>query len=86
MGLALDALDGITLAQLSLSTSKVLRKKHRVSFALRLHHALHLFIQAHDAIVVAPDASSPPPALVFSLEYATTLLHITPPLLQSSDG
>lgn len=43
-----------------------------------------LFIQAHDA-EVPPDSSSPPLALVLKLERATRL-HITPVLLQSSDG
>lgn len=80
-GLALDA-----LAQLLLSTSKVLRKKRRAPFAQRLHHAFRLFTQAHDAMVVIPDYSSPSLTPDLNLERATKFLHNTPALLQSSDG
>lgn len=67
---ALDALEGIKLVQLSLSTSKVLPKEHRAPFALRLHHAWRLLIQAHDVVVVTPDTSSLPPALALNVELA----------------
>lgn len=86
MGPALDSLDGVSLTQLSLSTSKVLRKEQRGPFAWQLRHPLHLFIEAHDAVLAASDASSPVPALVLILERATKLLHITLVLLQSSNG
>lgn len=79
---ALDSLDSASLTQLSLPTSKILHKEHRAPFALRLLHALRLFVQAQDAAVAAPDASPPSPALALNLEWATKLLHITPVLLQ----
>lgn len=62
MGPALNTLDSINLAQLLLSTSKVLRKEYRARFAFGLRDALHLFIQAHDAVIVALDARFLPPA------------------------
>lgn len=86
MGPALDALDDTGIAQLSLSISKVLRKKHRAPFALKLRHPLRLFVQAYDAVVFASDAGSPSPALALNLERATKLLYVTPALLRSSGG
>lgn len=56
VGLALDALYGISFVKLSLSMSKFFRKKHRILFTLRLHQAPRLFIQAQDAVVIAPHA------------------------------
>lgn len=85
MGPSLDALDGIRGGQLSLSASKVLHKEHKAPFGLRLRHALHLFIQVHDAEVVAPEASCSPSALILNLEPATKRRHITPALLQLLD-
>lgn len=84
VGPAMDALNGISLAQLSLSTSKFLRKEHRASFTLRLCHVLHIFIQTHDAVVVIPKSSFPPQSLVLNLWWTTKLLHITLALLQPS--
>lgn len=85
VGPALDALDVIALAQLSLSMSKALHKEYRAPFAPHQRHALRLFIQTHDAVVVPTNSSLPPPDLVLKLERAIKLLHITLALLQSSD-
>ena len=82
----LDALDGTTLARMSLSTAKAVRQKHRMPFARSLRHALRIFCQAHNALQVASAGGPHNEALVTNLERATKLLHITPALLQSSDG
>ena len=57
-----------------------------MSFARSLRHALRIFRQAHSALQVAPAGGPHIEALVPNLERATKLLHITPALLQSSDG
>ena len=81
VGPVLDALDGMTLATNSLSTSKTIRQEHKMPFAHSLRHALRLFRQAHNVLQAAP-ANSPNTAnLVTNLERATKLLHITPALL-----
>ena len=72
------------LCLLSFSTAKVLRMGHRGPFARSLQHALRLFMRAHDAVSCYD--STPPLALTRDLERAIKLLHITPALLQSSDG
>lgn len=79
-------LDGITLVQQSLSTSKVFRKVYRAPFPLRLSIAFRLFVRAHDTVVIAPYANSLAPALDFNVDRAIKLLHITPALLLSSDS
>ena len=86
VGPMLDALDGTTLARMSLSTAKAVRQEHRMPFARSLRHALRIFCQAHNALQVAPAGGPHNEALVTNLERATKLLHITPALLQSSDG
>ena len=86
VGPMLDAPDGTTLARLSLSTAKAARHEHRMPFARSLRHALRIFCQAHNALQVAPSGGPHNEALVTDLERATKLLHITPALLQSSDG
>ena len=86
VGPMLDALDGTTLARMSLSTAKAVRQEHRIPFARSLRHALRIFCQAHNALQVAPAGGPHNEALVTNLERATKLLHITPALLQSSDG
>ena len=55
-------------------------------FARCLRHALRLFRQAHNALQAAPADSPNTTNLVTNLERATKLLHITPALLQPSDG
>ena len=45
-----------------------------------------IFCQAHNALQVAPAGGLHNGPLVTNLERATKLLHITPALLQSSDG
>ena len=85
MGPMLDALDGTTLVRMSLSMAKAVWQEHRMSFARSLRHAVLIFCQAHNALQVDP-ASGPNEALVTHLERATKLLHITPALLQPSDG
>ena len=85
VGPMLDALDGTSLATMSLSTAKAVRQEHRMSFARSLRHALRIFCRAHNALQVAP-AGPHNQAFVTNLERATKLLHITPALLQSSDG
>ena len=86
VGPMLDALDGTTLARMSLSTAKAVRQEHRIPFARSLRHALRIFCQAHNALQVTPAGGPHNEALVTNLERATKLLHITPALLQSSDG
>ena len=46
----------------------------------------HFFCKAHNALQVAPAGGPHNEALVTNPERATSLLHITPALLQSSDG
>ena len=55
-------------------------------FARSLRHALRIFCQAHNALQVAPAGGPHNEALVTNLERSIKLLHITPALLQSSDG
>ena len=55
-------------------------------FARSLRHILRIFCRAHNALQVAPAGGPHNETLVTSLERATKLLHITPALLQSSDG
>ena len=86
VGSMLDALDGTTLARMSLSTAKAVRQEHRMLFARSLRHALCIFCQAHNALQVAPAGGPHNEALATNLERATKLLHITPALQQSSDG
>ena len=87
VGPMLDALDGTALARISLSTAKAVRQEHRMSFARSLRHAFRIFFcQAHNALQVAPAGGPHNEAFVTNLERATKLLHITPALLQSSDG
>ena len=86
MGPMLDAFDGTTLARMHLSTAKEVRQEHRMPFARSLRHALRIFCQGHNALQVAPAGGPHNEALVSNLERATKLLHITPALLQSSDG
>ena len=55
-------------------------------FARSLRHALRIFCEAHNALQVAPAGGPHNETLVTNLEKATKLLHVTPALLQSSDG
>ena len=86
MGPMLDALDGTTLARMSLSTEKAVRQEHRLSFARSLRYALRIFCQAHNALQVASAGGPHNEALVTNLEKATKLFHTTPALVQPSDG
>ena len=86
VGPMLDALDGTTLARMSLSMAKAVRQEHRMPLARILRHALRILCQAHNALQVAPPGSPHNEALVTNLERATKLLHIAPVFLQSSDG
>ena len=86
MGPMLDTLDLTTLAKMFLSTVKAVRQEHRMPFARSLRHALRIFCQAHNDLQVGPAGGPHNEALVPNLERATKLLHITPDLLQSSDG
>ena len=86
VGSMLDALDGTTLARMSLSTAKAVRQEHRIPFARSLRHTLRIFCRAHNALQVAPAGSPHNETLVTNLERATKLLHVTPALPQSSDG
>ena len=82
----LDALDGAARAKIPLSTAKAVRQEHRAAFARSLQHALRIFCLAHNALQVAQVDSPHTATLHKDLERATKLLHITPALLQSSDG
>ena len=82
----LDALYGITLARMSLSTAQAVRQEHRIPFARILRHALRIFCQAHDTLQVAPAGGPHNEALVTNLERAAKLLYFTLALLQSSGG
>ena len=86
VGYLLDALDGTTRARMSLATAKAARQEHRMPFARSLRNALRIFCQAHNALQVASAGGPHNEALIPNLERATKLLHITPALLQSSDG
>ena len=85
-GSMLDALDGAILARMFISTAKAVRQEHRISFVRSLRHALRILCQAHNALQIASAGGPHNEALVNNLERATKLLHITPALLQSSDG
>ena len=82
-GPMLDALDGTTLARVSLSTAKVVRQEHQMPFARSLRHTLRIFCQAHNALQVAPAGGPHNEALVTNLERATKLLHISLQLFYS---
>lgn len=86
VGPALNALNDISLAQLSLSTIQIIGKEHRTPFALRLRYTLLLFIQAHDVLVIAADPIFLLPALALNMERVTKIPHNTPALLPSPDG
>ena len=86
VGSMLDALDGTTPARISFSTAKAVRQEHRMPSARSLRHELRIFCQAHNALQVASEGGPHNEALVTNLERATKLLHITPALLQWSDG
>ena len=72
MGPTLDALDGTTLARMSLFTAKAVRKEHRMSFAPSLRHALRTFFVK--LTMLAPAGSLHNKALVTNLERATKLV------------
>ena len=86
VGPMLGALDGTTLARMSLSTAKLVWQEHRMPCARSLRHALRFFCQAHNALQVAPAGGPHNEALVTNLEKATKFLHITPSFQQPSDG
>ena len=86
VGPMLDALDGTALAIMSLSTAKAVRQEHRMPFARSLRHALRIFCRFHNALQVASAGGPHNEALVTNLKRAPKLLHITPAILQSSDG
>ena len=86
VGPMLDALDGTTLARMSLSTAKAVRQEHRMPYARSLKHVLRVFCQPQNALQVAPAGHLHNEALVANVARATKLLHITPDLLPSSDG
>ena len=50
VGRMLDALDGTTLARMSLTAAKAVWQEHRMPFARSLRHALRIFCQAHNAL------------------------------------
>ena len=62
------------------------RQEHRAAFARSLQHALRIFCRAHNVLQVAQADNPHTATLHKDLERATKLLHITPTLLQSSDG
>ena len=86
MGPLLDALDEATLARMPLSTVEAVRQEHRMPFARSLKHALRIFCQTHNTLQVVSAGDPHNKALVTKLERDTKLLHITPNLLQPSDG
>ena len=86
VGPMLDALDGTSLAGMSLSTAKAVRQKHRMIFARSLRHALRIICQAHSVLQLASTGGPHNEALVTNLARAIKLLHIIPALLQTSDG
>ena len=55
-------------------------------FVRSLRHALCIFCRAHNALQVASAGVPYNEALVTNLKIVTKVLHITPALLQSSDG
>ena len=81
VGPMLDALDGTTLARMSLSTAKEVWQEHRMPFARSLRYALRIFCQAHNALQVAPAGGPHNETLVTNLKRSIKLLHITPALL-----
>ena len=86
MGRMLVALDGTTLARMSFSTAEAVQQEHRMSFAPSLRHALRNSCQAYNALQVTSAGGPHNEALVTNLERANKLFHITPSLLQLSDG
>ena len=61
-------------------------KRFSISGSGLVHPTLRIFCQAHNALQIAPAGGPHNETLVTNLERATKLLHITPALLQSSDG
>ena len=82
----LDALDGTTLARMFRSMAKAVRQEHRMPFARSLRLALPIILSSSQCSTDSPVGGPHNEALVTNLERATKLLHITPALLQSSDG
>ena len=62
VGPMLDALDGTTLARMSLSTTKALRQEHRMPFARSLRHALRIFWSSSQCSTGSPSRRSPQPS------------------------
>ena len=59
VGPMLDALDGTTLARMSLSTAKAVRQGHRMPFARSLSHALRNFLSSSQCSIGSPSRRSP---------------------------
>ena len=59
VGPMLDALDGTTLAKLSLSTAKEVWQEHRMPFARSLRHALRIFLSSSQCSTGSPSRRSP---------------------------
>ena len=81
-----SALDGTTLAKMSLFRANAVRQEHPTPFALSLRYALRISCHAHITLQVASAGGTHSEALVTKHERAKKLLHIVPGLLQSSDG
>ena len=84
-GSMLDALDGTSLAKMSLSAAKTVLQEHPTPFVRSRRHSLSVLRQAHSALQVAPAGGPHNEPLVTNLERATKLLHITPVCVQSPD-
>ena len=81
----LDQLPITDLSTLSFSTSKHIRRDHRRLFGNFLHHAMRLFIKAHSTLRARGEEQATQRDHT-RLERAIKLLHLTPALLQSTDG
>ena len=86
VGPMLDALGGTTLARMFRSTAKAVRQEHRMPLARSLRHALRIFLSSSQCSTDNTVGGPHNEALVTNLQRATKLLHITPALLQLSDG
>lgn len=73
-----------TLVLLPFSTAKGIHQAHGRLFAVRLRRPTRLLHQAHAQCPLSPERHDQ--QLSINLERAVKLLHLTPTLVQSSDG
>lgn len=84
VGSAFDKLDKAIFVLLPFSADKEIRGAHQRLFAVRLRHAIQLLLRVHNEYRLSLNRYYS--SLRFNIERVVKLLHVTPSLLQSSDG